>query len=125
MEICFLVLQMARGNDRLQHCVWMAIILMNKRGLFLQKQNRFGWFPIVKYVGRILAIGTRLGKEIHFQEANTLLDLLVNRKVIDKDSSPFKTTFQHSMNAFEILVAKEEGHYQHNLYITFTVLMNK
>jgi hypothetical protein len=93
----------------------MAIIPMNKGELFLQKPNRFGWFPIAKDVEKTLTIGARLGGEIHIQEVDTLLDPLVNRKVIDKDISPSKTTSKHSKNGFEILVAKEEGHSEHNL----------
>ncbi len=84
---------------------------MNKGELCFQNPNRFGWSPIPKYVGRTLVIRARLGREIHIQEANTLLDPLVKRKVIDKDISP-KTTLKRSKNAFEILVAKEEGHSQ-------------
>jgi hypothetical protein len=93
----------------------MAIIPMNKGELFFQKPNTFCWFPIGKDVERTLAIGARLGKEIHIQKANTLLDPLVNRKVIDKDIFPSKTTFKHSENGFENLVAKEERHSEHNL----------
>jgi hypothetical protein len=51
------------GNDKSQHCVRMAIILVNKGELFLQKPNRFGWFLVGKDVERTLAIGARLGSK--------------------------------------------------------------
>jgi hypothetical protein len=41
----------------------MAIILVNKGELFLQKPNRFGWFLVGKDVERTLAIGARLGSK--------------------------------------------------------------
>jgi len=43
-------------------------------------------FPIItKDVERTLAIGIRLSDEIHIQEANTFLYLLVGIEVINKD----------------------------------------
>jgi hypothetical protein len=97
---------MAKGNDKLQHCVQMAIIPMNKETL--QKPNRFSLFLVItKDVERTLAIGTRLGEEIHIQEVDTFLYLLVGKNVINKDLSPSRPTFKFSKNVFEILVAKE------------------
>jgi hypothetical protein len=33
-----------KGNEGSQHCVWMAIILVNKEKIFLPKPNSLGGF---------------------------------------------------------------------------------
>jgi hypothetical protein len=62
-------------------------------------------------VERVLAIGANLGGDIHIQDANIILYLLIGRKVINKDMSPIIPTSKQSKNTFEILV-EEEGHSQ-------------
>lgn len=75
---------------------------MNKE-ILLQKPNRFGLFVVIaKDVERTLAIRTRLGEEIHIQQAYTFLYPLVGRKVSKKDISPSKPTSKCSKNVFEI-----------------------
>lgn len=61
---------------------------------------------------RTLAIGTRLGEEIHIQEAYTFLYPLVGREVINNDISPSRPTSKCSNNVFEISATKEKGHSQ-------------
>ncbi len=98
------------GIEGFWHCVWLAIIPVQREKLLLQKLAKYGWFLILSEQQKMIVAGARKGQQMLIQNLASLLYPLVGREIIHNDISPPRPVMKHSKNNFEIL-PEEEGQF--------------
>jgi hypothetical protein len=94
----------------IQHYVWLIVILVKREEIQLQKSDKFGWFPILPKLEKMIVKGGGKGKLNQIKDPTSLLYSMVGKEVIDIDISPPRPTTKRHKNSFEILAVREGQH---------------